>query len=200
MIVAAHAVRLYLWEEGYYMEAKEAETPLPAAGEVQEAPPSPRAAIRAELEATHAAYHHLLAGLDEADWRRPSGDPAWTVGEQLAQAAEELALVPRTVAAARTGRDFNPPPARGVTQAINARTARTLARQVTRQTVGAKYDAGYAAVCAALDAVAEEDWERGATFFGDYQTVADVFRRVKADFERHAAAVTAAPISGRLPD
>ncbi|MDQ2807959.1 MAG: DinB family protein [Chloroflexota bacterium] len=153
------------------------------------APESPRAAIRTELEATQAALHRLLDSLDEAAWQQPSGDPAWTVGEQLAQAADELALVPRTVAAARTGRDFSPPQARGVTRAINTRTTRMMVRHATRESVRAKYDAAYSAVCAALDGVAEEDWERGATFFGEYQTVADVFRRVQADFDRHAAAV-----------
>ncbi len=154
------------------------------------APESPRAAIRADLAATHAAFHHLLDSLDEAEWRQPSGDPAWTVGEQLAQAADELALVPRSVAAARTGRDFSPPQARGVTRAINERTTRQMVRQATPQSVRAKYDAGYAAVCGALDGMDDADWEHGATFFGEYQTVADVFRRVKTDFERHAAAVT----------
>lgn len=165
--------------------------PAEATADAPEATPpeSPRALIRAELAATHAALHHLLAGLNDTEWRQPSGDPAWTVGEQLAQAADALALVPRSVAAARTGRDFSPPPARGVTRAINTRTTRQMVRHATPESVRIKYDAAYAAVMAALDAVVDEDWERGATFFGEYQTVADVFRRVPADFERQAAAI-----------
>ena len=164
-------------------------TDPPATEATADPPESPRAAIRAALAATQAAYHHLLDSLNDTEWRQPSGDPAWTVGEQLAQAADELALVPRSVAAARTGRDFSPPQARGVTRAINTRTTRQMVRHATPESVRAKYDTAYQAVCTALDAVAEEDWQRGATFFGEYQTVADVFRRVPTDFAGHAAAV-----------
>jgi|GEM_PF-683341 len=177
----------------------EAEESAAQAPEEPTPPESPRAAIRAELDATHAAFHRLLDSLDESEWRQPSGDPAWTVGEQLAQAAAELALVPRTVAAARTGRDFSPPQARGVTRAINTRTTRQMVRHATPQSVRAKYDAGYAAVCAALDAMGDADWERGATFFGAYQTVADVFRRVPTDFAGHAAAVAQGLGRAQLP-
>ena len=41
---------------------------------------SPREEIRAELEATREAYHALLESLSEEDWKRASGNPAWTVG------------------------------------------------------------------------------------------------------------------------
>jgi hypothetical protein len=151
---------------------------------------SPREAIRAELEATRAAYHDLLARLSEADWGQPSANPAGTVGAVMAQVAETLAAVPRSVALARAGQNFSPP--RGPTNAINTRLTRTMANRHTRATVGTRYDEGHAALLAALDGVADDEWERGATILGQYQTVADVFRSVKTHFDEQAATVAKA--------
>ena len=50
---------------------------------------SRHATIFAELAATRQAYHALVASISEATWRRPSHNPAWTIGQVL----DHMALV-----------------------------------------------------------------------------------------------------------
>src|SRR5438105_7176621 len=43
-----------------------------------------RPSLRERLTAARAGFHALLDGLGDDDLRRPSGNPAWTVGAVLA--------------------------------------------------------------------------------------------------------------------
>ncbi|HMA37128.1 MAG TPA: maleylpyruvate isomerase N-terminal domain-containing protein [Chloroflexia bacterium] len=148
---------------------------------------SPRPAIRNELEATHAAFHQLLTSLSSADWRQKSADPAWTVGEQLSQIVDEVAAAPRTIESARRGQGVRPQP--GMSRAVNARIARTMARNATPDSLGARYDQAHTALLALLDSIGDEEWAQGAQFFGVDETVASLFHQIAGQFQVRATRI-----------
>ena len=64
---------------------------------------SPREEIRAELEATRQAHHALLGSHSEEDWRKASGNPAWTVGQLMVHMTFAPRMLPADVKMIRRG-------------------------------------------------------------------------------------------------
>jgi hypothetical protein len=145
----------------------------------------PRETLRAELEATRIAYHQLLETLTDEDWERQSGNTRLTVGELMSHLAVDVGFMTRMVEWAIAGRSVDPP--RWLFAWLNPIRARWGARRATRHTVGAAYDRGHAALCAVLDRIQDDEWEKAAVFLGRYTTVAGVFRLPDKHFEQHAA-------------
>ncbi|MGH2409887.1 MAG: maleylpyruvate isomerase N-terminal domain-containing protein, partial [Chloroflexota bacterium] len=127
--------------------------------------PSCRADLQAELAATRAAVKRILAGMSDADWRRRSANPAWTVGAVLTHLTWSLKHVPREVEGARKGRGMYNLPAI-LAGPVNMLATRLLARRYTRRTIAQQYDAAYAAVLRTLEGVGDDEWRLGARFFG----------------------------------
>jgi DinB superfamily len=148
-----------------------------------------KAAIRAELEATRTAFHQLLDSLSDADWKRRSRNPAWSVRQIMYHIAWVAALAPGGVESAKKGKGFNPPSF--LVNPLNVLATRVGARGKTRAGIGRKYDEAHAKMLASLDAVHDDDWQKGVTNFGEYATVEQTFRSVKAHFDEHAAEVRA---------
>src|SRR5579884_2596413 len=113
------------------------------------ASPRDRAAIREHLRAARAGFHTLLDGLTDADLRRPSGNPAWTVGAVLTHLVWSLELLPREVASVRKGQGmFNFP--QTLRDLLNAQGTRLAARGQTLQSLRRRYDAAADAALATL--------------------------------------------------
>ncbi len=128
--------------------------------------PRDRHAIRDRLISTQAAFHALLEGLTEDDLRRPSRNPAWTVGAVMTHLVWSLELLPREVASARQGKGmFNFPPI--VRDWLNAQLTRLGGRGQTRHTLRRRYDAALAAALATLDGVRDDEFQLGARFWSE---------------------------------
>ena len=153
--------------------------------QMQEAAGVDRAAIRAELEQTRRAYRDLLGSLTAAEWRRKSGNPAWTVGQLMWHLASNVAFSAEGAKRSRQGKGFNIPSV--IADPLNTLMTRFGARKATKASVAQQYDAGHEKLLAALDATTEADWKKGAKFFGRFVTVEGQFRSVKEHFDEHNA-------------
>ncbi len=146
-----------------------------------------RDTIRAELETTRTAYHELLNSLSPEDWKKKSGNPAWSVGQLMWHIAWGDGFAPRAVADCKRGRGLNPPQFIGNT--VNMLITRLGASRATPQSVAEKYDAAHTAILAVLDKVKEGEWDKGAKIFGEFFTVESVLRSPVSHFKEHEADV-----------
>ena len=150
-----------------------------------------REEIRAELEATRAAYHELIGSLTDEDWGKPSGNPAWTIG----QVAYHMTLAPRMLPAdvrmIRRGWRVPQPPA-ALFNRLNVLLTRLGARRPTRQTVGQTYDEAHARALDVLDTIEEGEWEKGLDYpswdpqLSGHVTLERLFRYLTVHFQCHA--------------
>lgn len=148
-----------------------------------------RAALRAELEATHARFRTLVAAIPATRWQQLSPGSAWTVGEVMVHLTWALEQLPAEVASARRGKGmFNYPAwfANPASYWIN----RWNARGVTRAAVVRRYDAAMTAVLASLDAVGDGEWDLGANFYGHgHYTIEALFHTPAQHLAEHTAAL-----------
>jgi uncharacterized protein (TIGR03083 family) len=151
-----------------------------------------REEIRAELEATRAALLELLASLSDADWRRPTSNPAWAVGDLLHHLVWSLEQLPREVASARRGKGmFNLPPF--LRDRLSALYTRFGARQQSLPTIALRYDAAYTAVMQTLEEVRDDEWQRGAPFWGEgFISIEGLFRAQAHHLAEHRRDILAA--------
>lgn len=127
---------------------------------------TPREELRAELAATRVAFRDLVSRLSDADWRRKTSNPAWTVGNLLHHLVWSLEVLPSEVASARRGKGmFNLPPM--VRDPLSAAYTRFGTRGQSLPTILRRYEAAYAAALRALDGVGDDEWRRGAPFWGE---------------------------------
>jgi DinB family protein len=161
-----------------------------------------REEIRAEFEKTRSQFHAILGSLSEADWRAPSGNPAWTNGQLLFHMMFAFMLVPalffmirfwsrrpeRYSRAFARMLDASTP----VFNWINALGPHLGACLYGCRRIGAKYDRVHRAILRRLDALADDEWARGMYYprrwdpiFGDFMTFEDLFRYPGAHFRHH---------------
>ena len=151
---------------------------------------SPREEIRAELEATREAYRALLDSLSEEDWKKASGNPAWTVGQVLVHMTFAPRMLPADVGMIRRGGWMPRLPA-FLFNWSNVLMTRWMARKETIHTVGALYDAAHASALAVLDTIQDDEWELGREYpdwdpmLSGYVTLERLFRYLKLHFEVH---------------
>ena len=147
--------------------------------------------LRADLEATRAAYHQLVRELSAEDWRRQSGNLAWTIGEVLYHMTLALRLLPGDVRLIR-GKGWTPKLPAQLFNWLNVLFTRLGARTVTLQTVGQKYDAAHATVLELLATVQDDEWERGAEYpdwdplLSGFVALSRLFGYPTIHFEAHA--------------
>lgn len=153
--------------------AIQAVTSTVAAAQAQAAPD--RAALRAELEATRAAFHRLLDEAAGERWRAGSPSSAWTVGEVLVHLTWALEQLPQEVEMARRGKGmFNMP--QWIADPGSYWIIRWQARKADPASLRRRYDAAMDATIAALETVPDSDWGLGAPFYGHgFYSVADLF-------------------------
>ncbi len=154
--------------------------------------PSVREELGAELAATRAAFHDLLSSLSDADWRRATNNPAWSVGHLLHHFVWSLELLPREVASARRDKGmFNLPPF--LRDPLNSAVTRFGARNQSLSTVARRYDAAYTAALRSLDGVRDDEWRRGARFWGEgFIDIEGLFRSHTRHFAEHGQDIAAA--------
>lgn len=125
-----------------------------------------REEIRAELATTRAAFLALLGTLSDADWRRPTSNPAWHVGHLLHHLVWSLEQLPREVASARRGKGmFNFP--HWLRDPLSALVTRLGTRGQSLTTIARRYDTAYAATIRTLDTIRDDEWHLGAPFWGE---------------------------------
>jgi hypothetical protein len=151
-----------------------------------------RAGLRADLEATRAAFHALVDAAAGTTWRTQSPGSAWTAGEVLVHLTWALEYLPEEVARARRGKGmFNMP--KWIADPGSFWIIRRQARKSDPQSLHRRYDAAMDAVLAALETVPDSDWGLGARFYGHgFYTVAGLFATPAEHLAEHTAGMQAA--------
>lgn len=164
---------------------------------------STRERLRQEIEATQVVFHALLDSISDEDFSRPSGNPAWTIGEVLYHSS----ITPRLLwvearMLTRQNRLFY-----GLVTVlmpkklfdwINIRLTRYGARKLSRQFLSSEYDKSTAATLRVLDATAEEDFAKSMHYpdvdpmLSGEVTLEYLFGYVKRHFDSHAAQIQSA--------
>jgi hypothetical protein len=148
-----------------------------------------RAALRAELEDTRLAFHALLNALSDADLRRHGTNPTWTIKEELWHVTFALGFQMGMLRRARQGRNRLPVPI-PLRDWVSERLVRLRGRRATRQSLARRYDAAHAAFLAVVDSIKDDEWQRGARFFGgEFRRVAELAQRPAEHFAEHEAAI-----------
>ena len=96
-----------------------------------------------------------------------------------------IGYIPQLVERSRKGNDLKLP--RGLFNLLNPWITRWGSRGITAATVSTLYDNVTDKALTALDTVKDDDWTKGATITGTYETVADHFRMPAEHFAEHKA-------------
>lgn len=151
-----------------------------------------REAIRREWHEMREAFHELLDEVPEEAWRRKGKGTAWTVKALFGHLMHEMEIVPEMVEHAVKGEDFLDMPS-FIGPAVNYLFMRWTTRNETPASVAEKYDVYFEEALAVLDRVQEDEWDKGAEFFGEGRwTVEFIFHNVPHHFEEHAAQIRGA--------
>lgn len=146
-----------------------------------------RAKLRADLEATRAAFHKLVDEAAGPRWHAKSQTSAWTVGEVFEHLTWALEQLPKEIESARRGKGmFNLP--KWIADPGSFWITRRAARRSDPQSLHRRYDAAIDTTLAALDGVPDSDWGLGARFYGHgFYTVADLFATPGQHLAEHTA-------------
>lgn len=146
-----------------------------------------RAKLRADLEATRAAFHKLVDEAAGARWHAKSQTSDWTVGEVFEHLTWALEQLPKEVESARRGKGmFNMP--KWIADPGSFWITRRAARRSDPPSLHRRYDAAMDATLAALAGVPDSDWGLGARFYGHgFYTVADLFATPGQHLAEHTA-------------
>lgn len=145
-----------------------------------------REALRSNLEATRTAFHELLESIPPEAWQRKGASTAWKVREIAFHLAHDMEFVPKLVEQAKAGKNFLNMPA-FIGGKVNYLLTRFLARKETPESLAKKYDAYFEEALATLDKIQDDEWQRGAEFFGEgYWTVETIFKNIPRHFQEHA--------------
>lgn len=144
-----------------------------------------RESARAEIEATRTAFHALLDSLSEADFKKKSGNGAWSNGQLMWHMAWGISYIPDGVKRCRTGKELKLP--QGVFNLLNPWITRWGSRGITKESVGKKYDEVNAVALQVLETVKDDEWSRGVKVAGTAITIESEFRMPAVHFAEHKA-------------
>jgi hypothetical protein len=151
-----------------------------------------RAAIRAEIVATQAAYRELVGRIGDAQWALKSGNPAWTCGQLAWHMAAGTGFITGQIEAARKGKAMNPPSfLMPVIYKVSELQVKMSSRKATRESVLADFDAGIARLLGVLDSVADAELPVSAKMMGETRTFAQMFGMTAGHFAEHAPEIRA---------
>ena len=121
--------------------------------------------------------------------RRKGPGSAWAVREFLEHCLGSIKVIPRELASIRKGRNMlNLPPR--LFNPVRIALGRVAGRLVSPQTITRKFDAAIDAALVALETVRDDEWHKGAHFYGEgYWTVETVFRMQPRHFDEHATTI-----------
>ena len=152
--------------------------------EVVQANPRP-AALRAELEAAREMFHVLIHANGKTQWRQKSPSSAWTIGEVLVHLTWALEYLPKEVQSALRGKGmFNMPGWLG--DPLSYWYIRWAARSAAPEAIIQRYDRAMDAAIQLLDTIKEDEWARGANFYGEgFHSVEDLFSTPASHLREH---------------
>ena len=161
-----------------------------------------REALREEIMETRQRFHQLLVRVPDEAFDLPSTTPEWTIGEVL----YHMSLAPRFLTTDvkmiirqswfyRLGIRLVP---KWLFDGLMVRLTRFGARHLSRQFLAKEYDKAHALTLAALDTVADEDFEKSMEYpdwdplLSGQVTLERLFHYVTVHFNWHAAQVEGA--------
>lgn len=150
--------------------------------------------LRAELKTSRQAYHALLDSLSEEDWEKPSGNPAWTVGQLMVHMTFAPRMLSADVNLIRRGGWMPNLPA-FLFNWSNVLMTRWAARKETVHSVGALYDAAHDRALSVLETVQDDEWSLSRNYpdwdplLSGTVTLEHLFRYLTLHFEVHAEQV-----------
>lgn len=145
--------------------------------------PVKKQTLREDLEQSIAEFERLLGLISNAEWNRPSMNPAWTVGQLAAHVAMGAGIIPGHVRGVRAGKNMNAPPL--LLNPANRFFTWLSARNATPESVREKFDARMRVALALLDAVGEEEWGKSARRLGRQMTLEQAFRMLSEHTREH---------------
>ncbi len=119
-----------------------------------------RQAMRDQIESTRKAFHQLLDSLSDEDWKKKSGNPAWSVGQLMWHLGRGMEFFTEAIGYCRKGRAPNPPS--WLIAPGNVLLTRFGSRGTTPASAAEKYDRAHEALLACLDSVQDDEWGKGA--------------------------------------
>jgi hypothetical protein len=144
-----------------------------------------KAGIRAEIDATSKAFHELLSSLSAEDWKKPSANPAWRVGQLMWHIAWAGPYFTRGVEQCLAGKATNPP--RWLLDIVNPTITRLGSRGAKPDSVARKWDEAVAGLLAKLETIQDGDWQKSVDTMGQRNTVESSFRALTTHFREHEA-------------
>lgn len=157
----------------------------PRAARVRTGSLADRETLRTQILAAQTGFHSAINGLTDSDLSNPTRNPAWTVGAILVHLVSSLEMVPREVEHARRYKGmYNMP--RFIRDRGNAILTRRAARGQTVDSLRRRYDAAVTSALATLDAVPDDEFGRGADFWGEgFRDVASLFAAAGEHLSEH---------------
>lgn len=148
---------------------------------------SRRDALRAELEATRAAFHTLARSYDGPAWQEKSTTTDWTCGEVLVHLTWALEQLPQEIDSARRNKGmFNFP--KWLAAPLSYWYGRWLARAATPDEIRRRYAQAMDATLFKLDTIHDDEWSRGADFYGEgFHSIEDLFHAPAKHLTDHTA-------------
>ncbi len=142
-------------------------------------------ALRAELAATRRRFHELVTAFTGSAWRHSDPNTRWTFGEVLVHVTWAMEYLPQEVESARRGRGmFNIPP--WLRDPFSLWYVRWIARDALPGDIRQRYDTAIDRTLRSLDAIREDEWERGANFYGEgYYSIEDLFHTPAEHLAHH---------------
>jgi hypothetical protein len=157
------------------------------------APTVDKAALRRDLERTHAEFRELVGELDAAKWNAKSGNPGWTCGQLAWHIAEGVKFSHGTIESARKGKQTNPPSfLLPLAFKANEFIVRRNSRKATPESVMTDFDDSLKKLLQLLESVRDDEFSITKTNFGTTQTIEGMFRISIDHFAEHAPQVRAA--------
>lgn len=141
----------------------------PGAGDIA------RTSIRHELDQTRELFLELTRLAGDRHWNSRSGNPAWTVGQVLGHIVLIFQAIPWKMERLRKGKGAPKPPD-FIFNPMNVLSTRLSTRKFRPTNIVAAYDDAHARALATLEGVEPHEWELSATFFGEHQDTAELFR------------------------
>lgn len=150
-----------------------------------------RAEICSRWHAMQAEYHKLVESIPPAAIKRRSVDTRWSIAEILTHMILSIEFIPREIQSIRRGKDFLNLPG-FVVAPVNFTMVKIRTGHATPERILARYDRAFEAAMRALEGVAEDEWGKGAYFFGEgYRTLADLYSVGVTHFYEHADQIRA---------
>lgn len=153
--------------------------------------------VRSQLEDTRTAFHDLLNSLTSEDLKKPSRNPAWSIGEVLYHMSFAPRNLPLDVWMIRHLRWVPKIPA-GPFNRINTTLTRQGGRSASKAGIASAYDEAHQRTLKALDSVKNDEWQKGAEYpdwdpmLSGFVTLERLFEYINLHFTAHAEEIKGA--------